>query len=457
MPNTASPAPSRAPSQWRDGLRLSTHLYLAVGMALLIGMLVASYMQASAGLEAMKQFGISSQHANHLDHLNLLLLDTQSAARGYALTHDPAYLASYRASAKKIRESLQVIKDDHKDDRPATTAELIKQAQALAARMDLTTRNIERGMPLEKGWVDQADRAMDAYKRLHNTMKVELLTANLENVRQSVNGFENARISTILLAIASLLLLVLAISQQQKKQELREKIHLMLEAENERLEREVRQRTEELTHLATYLTEVRETEKLHLAREMHDELGALLTAAKLDADWIERKLPPESQALVAQRMARLRQSLIGGITLKRRITNDLRPALLYDLGLIEALKALIEEFRQIEGIDVKADLPEAEPELSEAVSLSLFRIVQEAFTNIRKYAQARHVGVSLRFTPTAIELAIEDDGVGFDLDSPKVARHGLAGIKHRVFTHGGQLDIRTAPGAGVTIRAVLPA
>jgi protein-histidine pros-kinase len=252
------------------------------------------------------------------------------------------------------------------------------------------------------------------------------------------------------------LLLVLAIAQKQKKQELLERIQHMLEAENERLERDVRLRTKELTNLATYLTEIRESEKQHLARELHDELGALLTAAKLDADWIERSLPPETRALVAQRMARLRQSLIGGITLKRRITNDLRPALLHDLGLIEALRALIEEFRRGEEIGIKADLPEAEPELSEAISLSLFRIVQEAFTNIRKYAQARHVGLSLRLTPTTIELTIEDDGVGFDLESPKVARHGLAGIKHRVFTHAGELDVRTAPGSGVTIRVVLP-
>lgn len=455
MPNRLSPALSRASLQWNDGLRLSTHLYLAVGMALLIGILVASYMQASAGLDAMKQFGISSLHAGHLDRLNLLLLDAQSATRGYALTHDAAHLASYRATTTKIHDSLQVIQQDHQGD--ARTSELIKNAHALVVRMDRITRYVEQGAPLEKSWFVQGTLAMDAYKRQHNTMKVELLTENLQNVRESVKGFENARISTVLLAIASLMLLVLGIFQKQKKQELQERIHQLLEAENERLEREVRNRTAELTNLATYLTEVRETEKLHLAREMHDELGALLTAAKLDADWIERKLPPESQALVAQRMARLRQSLIGGITLKRRITNDLRPALLYDLGLIEALRALIEEFRQIEGIEVKADLPEAEPELSEAVSLSLFRIVQEAFTNIRKYAQARHVGVSLRFTRTTIELSIEDDGVGFDLDSPKVARHGLAGIKHRVFTHGGQLDIRTAPGAGVTIRAVLPA
>ncbi|OGU23553.1 MAG: histidine kinase [Hydrogenophilales bacterium RIFOXYD1_FULL_62_11] len=426
-------------------------------MALLIGMLVASYMQASTGLEALKQFGISSQHADHLDRVHTLFIERQSATRGYALTREPAYLASYRETATKIQDSLKIVRQDHQNHLQTETAELILQAQAMAAHMDVVVARIERGEPLEKAWFDQGALEMEAYKRQHNAMKAALLTENLENVRQSMKGFENARISMLLLAVASLLLLVVAISQKQQQQELLEKIQHMLAAENERLERDVRHRTEELTSLATYLTEVRETEKQNLARELHDELGALLTAAKLDADWIERTLPPESRTLVAQRMARLRQSLIGGITLKRRITSGLRPALLYDLGLIEALKALIEEFRQIEGIEVKADLPEAEPEFSEACLLSLFRIVQEAFTNIRKYAQARHVDVSLRVTPTTIELTIEDDGVGFDLDSPKLARHGLAGIKHRVFTHGGQLDIRTAPGTGVMLRAILPA
>jgi protein-histidine pros-kinase len=287
-------------------------------------------------------------------------------------------------------------------------------------------------------------------------MKVDLLTDNLQNVRKSVDGFEKARMSTVLLAIASLLLLLLTISQQQKKQELQAKIRHLLEAENERLDHEVHLRTAELTNLATYLTDVRETEKLHLARELHDELGALLTAAKLDADWIERKLPPETRALVEQRLTRLRQSLTGGITLKRRITNNLRPALLYDLGLTEALKSLVAEFRDDGEADITADLPEDEPELPEDVSLSLFRIVQEALTNVRKYAQARHVHLALRVKDAAVELSIEDDGIGFDLHSPKVARHGLAGIKHRVFTHGGQLDIRTAPRQGVTISIVLP-
>jgi protein-histidine pros-kinase len=457
MPNAPASAPSRASSQWHDGLHLSTHLYLSAGMALLIGMLVASYMQASAGLEAMKQFVISSQQAGHLDRMHLLLLNAQSATRGYALTRDPAYLTSYRETTAKIQDNLVIVQQDLKDQFQTETTELAKHAQAMSTHMAAIVAHIERGGQPENAWFNQGSLAMEAYKRQHNTMKSELLTANLENVKQSIVSFENARISTVLLAIASLLLLVMTISQKQKEQALRERINHMLGAENERLEREVRHRTEELTNLATYLTEVREKEKLHLAREMHDELGALLTAAKLDADWIERKLPPESRTLVAQRMVRLRQSLTGGITLKRRITNDLRPALLYDLGLIDALRALIDEFRESEEIEVKADLPEAEPELSEAVSLSLFRIVQEAFTNIRKYARARHVSVALHVTAGSIELSIEDDGVGFDLDSPKLARHGLAGIKHRVFTHGGQLDIRTAPDAGVKIQVVLPA
>lgn len=454
MPKSSPTSPRRLASRWHDGSNVNTHLFLAAGMALLISILVASYMQASAALEALDEIGISSEHAHQLDDLNVLLLDTQSTARGYALTRDADYLALYRELAAKSQNSLRAIEQEHKDT--PYTAELIIKAQTVSRRIDLTVQHVERGMTLGKTWFDESGRIMDDYKHQHNLIKTQLLTQSLEDGRRSVKSFENARISTVLLAIASLLLLVLSIAQRQKKQELLEKIQLLLTAKNERLEREVQARTEELTSLATYLTYVREAEKLHLAREMHDELGALLTAAKLDADWVERTLPPEAQALVAQRMARLRQNLVAGITLKRRLINDLRPALLYDLGLIEALRALIEEFRNIDEVEVEVDLPEAEPELPEAVSLSLFRIVQEAFTNIRKYAQAHRVSVSLRTSAHTIELTIEDDGIGFDPDSPRVARHGLAGIKHRVFTHGGQLDIRTTPGAGVTLHVSLP-
>lgn len=427
-------------------------------MALLIGILVASYMQASSGLDAMRRFAISSRHASHLDQLHLLFLELQTTTRGYALTRNSAYLDSYRKTMAEIHDNLQIVEQDNHGELHPEARDLIKKAHLMAALTDITVAQLQRGETPGKAYFEQATQAMTEFRRQHEIMKSGMLSRNMVNIADSIGSFENARFTTVLLTIASLLLLAAAIFQKQKKQELRDKLQEMLEAENERLEREVRHRTKELTNLATYLTDVRETEKLDLAREMHDELGALLTAAKLDADWIERTLPPEARSLITQRMARLRQNLIEGITLKRRITNNLRPALLYDLGLIEALKALVEEFRQGEEvIEITTELPETEPELSDDLALSLFRIVQEGLTNIRKYARARHVRVSLRITPADIELSIEDDGVGFDLDSPQIARHGLAGIKHRVFTHGGKLDIRTAPGKGVRLQAVLPA
>lgn len=457
MPNEPASAPSRVsppPEKWNR----RTQLLFASGMALLIATLVAGYMQASSGLDAMRRFGISSLQADDLDQVLRLMLQQQATLRGYALDRDPAYLDAYRTNAPKLRAGLRLVEQNATDDLRPEVTELVNKANATRARLDHTMERLERGERRVPAWFDEGTRLMQEFKDQHARMKGALLAQSLDTVKDSVRASEIARALSVSLAIASLLLLVLAIAQKQKQQELLERIQHLLVAENERLEREVRHRTEELTQLASYLTTVRETEKLDLARELHDELGALLTAAKLDADSIARSLPPEARLLVAQRVARLRQSLVGGITLKRRIIDNLRPALLYDLGLIEALKALLEEFRLAEqAIEVQADLPETGPDLADDVALSLFRIVQEALTNIRKYAQARHVRVSLRITATGIELSVADDGVGFDLDAPTIARHGLAGIRHRVLAHGGTLDIHTAPGVGVELRAVLPA
>ena len=447
-----------AASRWHEVLRRRTQLYLAAGMALLISTLVASYMQSSTGLDALKQIEQINRRADHVDRLDKLLLDAESATRGYLLTRDSIYLAPYQEATPKIYRTIEAIEKETLSDaqQHATAVQLLHYAIGVIENLDLTIEQGKANRKIEKSWLEHGKVVMDAYRDQYNTIKALQISHNLRLVEQSANSFRNAKISTVLLAMASLLLLLLAISQSHKQQELRERITELLQLENQRLEREVLYRTSELTNLATYLTKVREMEKMHLARELHDELGALLTAAKLDADWIERKLPPDTLALIMQRLTRLRQSLTSGITLKRRITNDLRPALLSDLGLLEALRALTEEFREGNEIDMLVDLPKEEPDLSEAASLSLFRIVQETFTNIQKYAQAHHVHLSLAVSETAVELSIEDDGVGFDPDSPKLARHGLAGIKHRVFTHEGQLEVQSAPGSGTTIRVVIP-
>jgi len=454
--------PDRFPSvqaalRANDRLRPSGHIYLALGMALLIGVLVASYMQASIGIETMHRHEATASRAEDIQKLEMLMQDAHSITRAYALTHDAGYMRTLGESLAAINGMRGKVAAELASDPEADTPELLPKAATALDDLKAIADRIQAGEPVGSERIEQNAALMRAYRLESNRVQSTLLELNVERVRQSIGQFQIARIATVFLALAALLLLLIAIVQKQKKQELLEQLDALLRAENQKLEHQVQLRTQELTQLATYLTSLQEREKHNLARELHDELGALLTAAKLDADWIERKLPPESREAMATRLARLRQNLVSGITLKRRITNGLRPALLHDLGLVQALNALVEEFRLGGDVDVILDLPEQALELSEDKSLSLFRIVQEALTNIRKYARARQAHVGLYPEGGSIRLRIDDDGIGFDPDSPKVARHGLAGIKPRVFTHGGQLDIRTAPGQGVQIRVALPA
>ena len=437
----------------RDPVRRKLHLTLAFGIAILIATLVASYMQASAGLEALSRVALTNLHTDHVDQLRLHMAQAQSIARGYVITRDPEYLDRFNKTVRMTRDDIQSISADIKDE--IAIDRLVKTALESVAYMEIEVRKATRGERQEKQSVLQSSRIMARYAAEHQAVRRTLTMQNMIDVRQSVTSFRQTQIVTVVLAIAALVLLLLAITENQKQYTLRRKINQMLVAEKDRLERMVRDRTAELTTLASYLTEVRETEKLHLARELHDELGALMTAAKLDSDWIERKLPEETRALVAHRLARLRQSLASGIALKRRIINDLRPALLFDLGLIEALRVLAGEFNQGDELVLNLDLPDDETLFAEDVALSVFRIVQEALTNIRKYAQAQRVDITLQIQAGVIHLTIADDGVGFDTAQLKLGRQGLAGIKHRVLAHGGLLTIQSS-AAGTTLHVQVP-
>lgn len=451
------PLPSlQAALKIHDRLQPSGHITLALGMVLLIGVLVASYMQVSVGIETMHQHEVTANHAEHMQEFENEMQEAQAITRAYALTRDMGYLETLGQSFESIGSLRQTLKNDLAGSTEVDTTDFLPKADVALNDLKAVVERIHAGETVTRERLDDNSALMRAYRQASNTIQSTLLRINVDRVQQSIRQFELTRFAIVFLAVAALLLLLVAVVQKHKRQQLIERLDQMLRNENQKLENQVEVRTQELTQLATYLTTLQEREKHNLARELHDELGALLTAAKMDADWVERKLPPESREAMADRLNRLRQNLIGGITLKRRITNGLRPALLHDLGLVQALNALVEEYRQGGDIDVVLDLPEAAFDISEEKGLSLYRIVQEALTNIRKYAQARQVRISLYQEGATLRLRIEDDGIGFDPHSPKLARHGLAGIKHRVLTHGGQLDIQTAPGQGVRILATLP-
>jgi signal transduction histidine kinase len=210
-----------------------------------------------------------------------------------------------------------------------------------------------------------------------------------------------------------------------------------------------------IAELAAHLQRTRETERAALARELHDELGAILTAARLDVAWLMAQ-PSCGDPSVAQRLQALQRVLAQGIGLKRRIVEDLHPTVLTHLGLVPALEQLLASVRERFTGRLEARLDPA-VELSGEAALALYRIVQESLTNILKYAEARTVRVVLRRTRGRIELTVEDDGIGFDPSAVGSGRHGLAGMRHRMLAVRGHLEIAAAPGAGTEVRASLPA
>jgi signal transduction histidine kinase len=233
-----------------------------------------------------------------------------------------------------------------------------------------------------------------------------------------------------------------------------------LQATNRRLASEVLQRTRQLTELTRHMQTAREDERARLARDLHDELGALLTSAKLDAARLRSRLmagiaasqPVAEDSL--DRLSHLTGTLDSVIALKRRITEDLRPSSLDHLGLVVTLEILAREFGAQAGVQVHLALAEAP--LSPTAETAAYRIVQEAVTNISKYAQAGNVWISLGRQGDRAFLTVRDDGLGFDTATPRAQRYGLVGMRFRAEAEDGRLRVHSAPGRGTRVVLTLP-
>lgn len=228
------------------------------------------------------------------------------------------------------------------------------------------------------------------------------------------------------------------------------------QGETGRLEALVRERTAQLTELAQHLQTAREDERQRLARDMHDELGALLTSAKLDAARIRSRLsapvPLASEAL--ERLSHLTTTLDQVIAVKRRIAEDLRPSALTHLGLVATLEILAREFTRNSGVAVHCALQPVP--LAPAAQLTAFRLVQEATTNVAKHAHASNIWLTLALEGGQVHLEVRDDGAGFDTAVPPRSAYGLVGMRYRVEAERGTLVVDAAPGRGTAIRVTLP-
>lgn len=242
---------------------------------------------------------------------------------------------------------------------------------------------------------------------------------------------------------------------RQALAELRALLDRQASGSREAVERQVEERTRELSSLSNFLQTHSEREKALLARELHDALGGILTPAKMDLAWLEGRLADHPE--YGARIKRLNALIDSGIDLKRRIIENLRPSLLDHLGLASALHWYVQETCRSAGIESRLMVSERLERLPPDLEIALYRLVQESVNNIVKHAQAKTLDLTLERTDDGLQLCIADDGVGIaDLEYAKRLSHGLAGMMHRVRSVGGSFDVRSQPGKGTRIDVFVP-
>ena len=439
------------------------HSPLAYPAALLLAaaFLIVSELSYEESVTSLDRVGNVDAGRMALYRLRQQMSDAESGQRGYLLTGRTDFLEPYQAAVRNVDATRRLILDYYTRERPQrleTARELSRLATAKMSELETSVQLHVQGRNQAWQQLVASGIGKEQMDRIHD------ITATLLNEEGAAGDFKRGGIYRTLalnrlgigaLTVMSVLVMYLFLRQANEMHRQREEQRLALEAERDLLERTVTARTQELRELAQYLQWVREDEKGRLARELHDELGALLTAAKLDVARLKSKLaalgaPQE----LRDRLEHLRATLNDGISLKRRIIEDLRPSSLSNLGLVPALEALLDDARQRLGVELTAQLED--PELKAPADLTVYRFVQEALTNTAKHAKAATVRVVMRKGDDHVHVEVSDDGVGFDVDAPRAGHHGLTGLHYRVEALGGRLAIYSAHGQGTTLRAELP-
>jgi len=233
-----------------------------------------------------------------------------------------------------------------------------------------------------------------------------------------------------------------------------------LREERQRAQQELVRSHQQLRALAAHLQSVRESERAAIAREIHDELGQLLTALKFDLFWLKTNLkrsPTATPRPVSTKITDMIKLVEETIDSVRRIAAKLRPAVLDELGLDAAIEWHVKEFTQQTGIHCVVNSAPQPLNLSPEQSIGLFRILQEALTNVARHANATRVQISLKTEGTQLRLEIQDNGKGIaESQLAQVRSLGILGMEERARLLGGEVKITGAPRQGMTVRVEIP-
>ncbi len=432
-------------------------MVLVAGLALFF-VSEGSYWQSADRLNDLRDTSLKRQYLSRLERA---LDDAEIAQRGYLLTGRLSYLEPYEDGRRISLETLDALELSFRtDDGSAidvaalrtlaqdrllelqTTVQLLQSGQAPAARELFLSDSRAQSMAAIRAL---AGKLVDE-QLLHRDHANHMLDRTLLLSRYGV-----AALSVVLVAF-----LLLYLRKSDALAEANDTQKQVMQGAQDRLEAEVAQRTAELTDLTRHVLNAREDERQRLARDLHDDLGSLLTAAKLDAARIKSRLGGQAPEAL-DRLADLVDKLNDAIALGRSIIEDLRPSTLNHLGLKATLGILASEFSLGSGIPVHARCDDVT--LQPAVELVIYRIVQEAITNLSKYAQATEVWIDLHASAERaghVDVSVRDNGVGFDGQLGSRSSYGLLGMRFRVEAEGGSLRVQSRPGHGTLIHASLP-
>lgn len=423
-----------------------------------------SYWQSVNTLDAL---GSMATGRINIQVLQRSVVEAETGQRGYLLTDRKEYLQPYREALTALEDTFRALEAHYGNE--ARPRDLLRHLHTLTdtklAELAVTMRLHDEGRLQASRELLLSDIGKEKMEAIRATGAALLeyessrVLAGREDIYRTLLI---SRIGVSTLSAFSLLALFLYLRKSSALEVQQREIKRVVQAERDRLEIEVAKRTAELTELARHLQTAREDERSHLARDLHDELGALLTSAKLDAARIKSRLlkaeTPADDTLA--RLAHLVETLNSGIALKRRIIEDLRPSALASLGLVATLEILAHEYAESAGLPVHCDL--APVSLSASAELVVYRVAQEALTNIGKHAQASELWLTLGPIKGPdgsdwVQASVRDDGVGFDSTAPTRAAHGLVGMRFRLEAEGGNLTIVATPGEGSLIEMRLPA
>ncbi len=430
---------------------------LAVATALTLVVISESAYHAS--VDSLDRVGKLTEARNDNMQLLRLVLDAENGQRGFLITGRPEYLTPYRTAMEGIGGTLRKLGDFYGKD-PAQTANFAVLASLVGKKMsemDTTVRLRSEGRDAAWRAVIETDIGREQMEtiRVASEKLIQHGSSMIEHEREAVyKTLLLSRLGVSAMTALSVLAFFMYLRQSSTLEKERLERQHAMQAQLDLLEQQVVARTTQLTELAQHLQNAREDERSRLARDLHDELGALLTAAKLDVARLKSRIGPLTPE-VAERLAHLNESLNNGIALKRRIIEDLRPSSLNNLGLVAALEILSREFGESSGIEVVTEFDDT-VRLAPASELTAYRLVQESLTNIGKYAQASRVRIVLKADGAQAQVAVEDNGVGFDLAARQSSSHGLLGMRYRVEAARGRMHLSSTPGHGTQVHASLP-